>query len=194
MVSHICLLVELGPICNSTAASLCLKSCVDHSLLKSYNGGLWKNIYRSGPCRFKSKWSCLFKITSSLWDRQVPPQHWPATLWPRTAQKCLSGQWTSPNFIALVKCWINIYCCSHFVCLYVPSGGGQLIYKVVYSVLPSFLKFVLLSKRAVVSFYCVLAIVWVSVLECLFLGMWWLVDLWFVIVAFPDHAYMFSWN
>ena len=49
MVSHICLLVELGPICNSTAASLCLKSCVDHSLLKSYNGGLWKNIYRSGP-------------------------------------------------------------------------------------------------------------------------------------------------
>ena len=49
MVSHICLLVELGPICNSTAASLCLKSCVDHSLLKSYNGSLWKNIYRSGP-------------------------------------------------------------------------------------------------------------------------------------------------
>ena len=49
MVSHICLLVELGPICNSTAASLCLKSCVDHSLLKSYNGGLWKNVYRSGP-------------------------------------------------------------------------------------------------------------------------------------------------
>ena len=49
MVSHICLLVELGPFCNSTAASLCLKSCVDHSLLKSYNGGLWKNIYRSGP-------------------------------------------------------------------------------------------------------------------------------------------------
>ena len=51
MVSHICLLVELGPICNSTAASLCLKSCVDHSLLKSYNGGLWKNIYRSGPSK-----------------------------------------------------------------------------------------------------------------------------------------------
>ena len=49
MVSHICLLVELGPICNSMAASLCLKSCVDHSLLKSYNGGLWKINYRSGP-------------------------------------------------------------------------------------------------------------------------------------------------
>ena len=49
MVSHICLLVELGPICNSMAALLCLKSCEDHSLLKSYNGGLWKNIYRSGP-------------------------------------------------------------------------------------------------------------------------------------------------
>ena len=46
-----CLLVELhvGPICNSIAASLCLKSCEDHSLLKSYNGGLWKNNYRSGP-------------------------------------------------------------------------------------------------------------------------------------------------
>ena len=49
MVSHICLLVELGPICNSLAASLCLKSCEDHSLLESYNGGLWENIYRSGP-------------------------------------------------------------------------------------------------------------------------------------------------
>ena len=58
MVSHICLLVELGPICNSTAASLCLKSCVDHSLLKSYNGGLWKNIYRSGP------YSCMFSVDS----------------------------------------------------------------------------------------------------------------------------------
>ena len=31
-------------------------------------------------------------------------------------------------------------------------------------------KIVLLSKRAAVGFYCVLAIVWVSVLECLFLG------------------------
>ena len=42
MVSHIYLLVELGQICNSMAASLCLKSCVDHSLLKRYNCGLWK--------------------------------------------------------------------------------------------------------------------------------------------------------
>ena len=39
-VSHSCLLVELGPNCNSMAASLCLKSCEDHSLIKSYNGGL----------------------------------------------------------------------------------------------------------------------------------------------------------
>ena len=45
MASHICLLVELGPICNFMAASLCLKSCEDHSLLKSYNRGLWKNNY-----------------------------------------------------------------------------------------------------------------------------------------------------
>ena len=49
VVSHICLLVELGPICNSTTASLYLKSCEDHSLLKSYNGGIWKYNYRSGP-------------------------------------------------------------------------------------------------------------------------------------------------
>ena len=49
MVSHICLLVELGPICNSMAASLCLKSCEDHSLLKSYNGGLWKTFTGLGP-------------------------------------------------------------------------------------------------------------------------------------------------
>ena len=35
MVSHICLLVELGPICNSMAASLCLKSCEDHKYLKA---------------------------------------------------------------------------------------------------------------------------------------------------------------
>ena len=59
MVSHICLLVELGPICNSMAASLCLKSCEDHSLLKSYNGGLWKNIYRSGP-RNCGKLGCVY--------------------------------------------------------------------------------------------------------------------------------------
>ena len=48
-VSHSCLLIELGSICNSMAACLCFKSCEDHSLLKGYNGGLWKNNYRSGP-------------------------------------------------------------------------------------------------------------------------------------------------
>ena len=48
---HPCLLVELGPICNSMTASLFLKSCRDHNLLKSHNGGLWKNNYRSRPCR-----------------------------------------------------------------------------------------------------------------------------------------------
>ena len=35
-VSHSCLLIELGPNCNSMAASMCFKSCEDHSLLKSY--------------------------------------------------------------------------------------------------------------------------------------------------------------
>ena len=49
MVSHICLFAELGPICNSMAALLYLKSFWDHRLLKSYDGGLWKNTYRSGP-------------------------------------------------------------------------------------------------------------------------------------------------
>ena len=42
-------LIELGPTCNSIAASSCLNICEVHSLLKSYNGGLWKNNYRSGP-------------------------------------------------------------------------------------------------------------------------------------------------
>ena len=35
-------------ICNYMAASSCFKSCEDHSLLKGYNGGMWKNSYRSG--------------------------------------------------------------------------------------------------------------------------------------------------
>ena len=48
-VSHSYLLIELGPICNSMTASLCFKSCEDHSLLKSYNGGLWKTLKGLGP-------------------------------------------------------------------------------------------------------------------------------------------------
>ena len=48
MVSHICLSVELGPNCNSMVASLCLKRWEYNSLLRNYNGGLWKNNYRSG--------------------------------------------------------------------------------------------------------------------------------------------------
>ena len=43
-VSHSCLEIDLGPICDSIAASLCFKSCEDHSLLKCYNGGLWKTV------------------------------------------------------------------------------------------------------------------------------------------------------
>ena len=34
-VSHSCLLIELGPICDSMAASLCFKSCDDHTYLKA---------------------------------------------------------------------------------------------------------------------------------------------------------------
>ena len=41
-VSHSCLLIIPGPICNSMIVSLCLKNCEDHSLLKKYNEGLWK--------------------------------------------------------------------------------------------------------------------------------------------------------
>ena len=43
------LFIDWTTICISLAASLWLKSCEDHSLLKSYTGGLWKNNYRSGP-------------------------------------------------------------------------------------------------------------------------------------------------
>ena len=34
----------------SMAVSLCFESCEDHSLLKGYKGGLWKNSDRSVPC------------------------------------------------------------------------------------------------------------------------------------------------
>ena len=51
-ISHSCLLIELGPICKSMTASLGLKSCEDHSPLKSYNGGLWKNNFKSGPYKY----------------------------------------------------------------------------------------------------------------------------------------------
>ena len=35
-VSHSCLLIELGPICNSMAAPLAFKSCEDHSSMVKY--------------------------------------------------------------------------------------------------------------------------------------------------------------
>ena len=57
------------------------------------------------------------------------------------------------------------------VCVCVWGGGGVANLQGSFGVLPYFFfKIVLLSKRAAVGFYCVLAIVWVSVLECLFLG------------------------
>ena len=48
-VSHASLLIELGPICISIEASLLFKSCEDHSLLRSYNGGLWKTFTGLSP-------------------------------------------------------------------------------------------------------------------------------------------------
>ena len=57
MVSHICLFVELGPICNSMAVAMCLKSCEDNSLLKNYNGGQW--IW--ARLREEEKWRCSFE-------------------------------------------------------------------------------------------------------------------------------------
>ena len=48
-VYHSCLLIELGPICNSMAAFLWSKCCEDHSLLQSYNGGHGKTIKDLSP-------------------------------------------------------------------------------------------------------------------------------------------------
>ena len=58
-VSHSCLLIELGLICNSMVALLLLKSCEDHSLLKIYNRGLWKTITGLGP---KEEYHACFLI------------------------------------------------------------------------------------------------------------------------------------
>ena len=69
MVSHICLLVELGPICNAMAASLCLKSCEDHSLLNSYNGGLWKKHFQVWAHKLVHCTTTIFKkMTKQLRD------------------------------------------------------------------------------------------------------------------------------
>ena len=56
-VSHSCLLIELGPICNSMAASLWLKSCEDHSLLlkKAIMEVYGKTITGLGPESKKDK-------------------------------------------------------------------------------------------------------------------------------------------
>ena len=51
MVFHSYLLIDIGPICNSIAASLCFESREDHRLLKSYNGGLWEKNYKSGSTK-----------------------------------------------------------------------------------------------------------------------------------------------
>ena len=70
-VSHACLLIELGSNCMSTATSLWFKSCADNSLLKSYHGGLWKNIYRSRPFLLLLHpgfhISCYIMDSSNLW-------------------------------------------------------------------------------------------------------------------------------
>ena len=89
MVSHIHLLVELGPICNSMAASLCLKSCEDHSVLKSYNGGLWKNYYKSGP-------NTLY--VRSIFEQDVDPK-----------QKCFPGERECVNENYPDSKWVPCY-------------------------------------------------------------------------------------
>ena len=48
-VSHSCLMIDLGPISNSMPASLCFKSYENHSVLKSYYGGIWKTFTGLGP-------------------------------------------------------------------------------------------------------------------------------------------------
>ena len=87
--SHSCFLIELGPICNSMEASLWLKNCEDHSLLKSYNGGLWKNNYRSGPKRRISGLLC--------W---IP---WPLCMWPVICFWCIILISASPIMISAFK-------------------------------------------------------------------------------------------
>ena len=66
MVSHICLFVELGPICNSITVLLCLKSCEDHIFLKSYNGGLLKNNYQTTKAIFGTLYHVVVKLQSLL--------------------------------------------------------------------------------------------------------------------------------
>ena len=66
-VNHACLLIELGTICISMAVSFWFKSCADHSVLKSYNGGLWKNIYKSG-----SYYDGIYYFPSINLDGQCP--------------------------------------------------------------------------------------------------------------------------
>ena len=70
MVSHICLLVELGPICNSMAASLCLKSCEDHSLLKAIMEVYGETFTGLGPKAYSNMKVNNLHFTHSLylWD------------------------------------------------------------------------------------------------------------------------------
>ena len=69
MVSHICFLVELGPICNSMTVLLCLKNCEDDNLLKSYNGSLWKNNYQTTKAIFGTLYHVVVKLQSLLEGR-----------------------------------------------------------------------------------------------------------------------------
>ena len=78
-ISFLFFLIELGPICKSKAASLWLKSCEDHSLLKSYNGGLWKNNYRSRPTYSARQtrlriWSVSITVVPSIETLQTTPK------------------------------------------------------------------------------------------------------------------------
>ena len=72
-VSHVCLLIELGPIYSSLADSLWFKMCEDHNLLKSYNGDL----YGSGhtlvqrPGRVAQSATCLATDASLTADPGV---------------------------------------------------------------------------------------------------------------------------
>ena len=117
MVSHICLLVELGPICNSMAASLCLKSCEDHSLLKIYSGGLWKNNYRSGPFRrdcanlTRLVQTCqrAFVVYGKWWSSTTDMSSWTKSClcdkyWPRGYKTWVQSQ-TQNKAQLLATCW-----------------------------------------------------------------------------------------
>ena len=104
MVSHICLLVELGPICNSMAASLCLKSCEDHvAYLKVIIDVYGKTITGLGPTN-KNDQQKESPHLNAQWNE---PQHEISNNVVCTTSK---GSDQSAHMHSLVVAWIFFEC------------------------------------------------------------------------------------